>query len=41
MKNIEIYISICRYFRKANSERQEQVPANNLNTKAMKFFKFY
>ena len=40
-KIIEIYTLICSTFRKASSEKQERIPANNLNTIAMKFFKVY
>ncbi|ENA1802855.1 hypothetical protein ABF179_002268 [Flavobacterium psychrophilum] len=40
-KVIEIYTLICSSFRKASKEKQEQIPANNLNTIAMKFFKVY
>jgi hypothetical protein len=40
-KIIEIYTKICTSFRKASLERQERIPANNLNTIAMKFFKVY
>jgi hypothetical protein len=40
-KIIEIYTLICSSFRKASSVKQEQIPANNLNTIAMKFFKVY
>ena len=40
-KIIEIYTLICTSFRKASSEKQERIPANNLNTIAMKFFKVY
>lgn len=40
-KIIEIYTLICSSFRKASSEKQERIPANNLNTIAMKFFKVY
>ena len=38
---IEIYTLICKSFRKASLERNEHIPANNLNTIAMKFFKVY
>jgi hypothetical protein len=37
----EIYTLICTSFRKASLERKEHIPANNLNTIAMKFFKVY
>ena len=40
-KIIEIYTLICTSFRKASSENNERIPANNLNTIAMKFFKVY
>lgn len=40
-KIIEIYTLICSSFRKASSEKQERIPADNLNTIAMKFFKLY
>ena len=40
-KIIEIYRLICSSFRKASSEKQERIPADNLNTIAMKFFKVY
>ena len=40
-KIIEIYTLICSSFRKASSDKQERIPANNLNTIAMKFFKVY
>ena len=40
-KVIEIYTLICSSFRKASSEKQERIPANNLNTIAMKFFIVY
>lgn len=40
-KIIEIYTLICSSFRKASLEKQERIPANNLNTIAMKFFKVY
>lgn len=40
-KIIEIYTLICSSFRKASSEKQERIPANSLNTIAMKFFKVY
>jgi hypothetical protein len=40
-KIIEIYTLICSSFRKASLQRQEPIPANNLNTIAMKFFKVY
>jgi hypothetical protein len=40
-KIIEIYTLICSSFRKASTEKQERIPANNLNTIAMKFFKVY
>lgn len=40
-KVIEIYSLICSSFREANKEKQEQIPADNLNTIAMKFFKVY
>lgn len=40
-KIIEIYTLICSSFRKASSEKQEQIPADNLNSIAMKFFKVY
>jgi hypothetical protein len=40
-KVIEIYTLICTSFRKASLERQERIPANNLNTIAIKFFKVY
>lgn len=40
-KIIEIYTLICSTFRKASSEKQERIPADNLNTIAMKFFKVY
>jgi hypothetical protein len=40
-KIIEIYTLICTSFRKASSEKQERIPADNLNTIAMKFFKVY
>ena len=40
-KIIEIYTLICSSFRKASSEKQERIPADNLNTLAMKFFKVY
>ena len=40
-KIIEIYTLICSSFRKASSEKQERIPADNLNTIAMKFFKVY
>lgn len=40
-KIIEIYELVCSSFRKAGAEREERIPANNLNTIAMKFFKVY
>ncbi len=40
-KIIEIYTLICTSFRKASSESNERIPADNLNTIAMKFFKVY
>lgn len=40
-KIIEIYTLICSSFRKASSDKQERIPADNLNTIAMKFFKVY
>jgi hypothetical protein len=40
-KIIEIYTLICTSFRKASSEKQERIPANSLNSIAMKFFKVY
>lgn len=40
-KIIEIYTLICTSFRKASLEKQERIPADNLNTIAMKFFKVY
>lgn len=40
-KIIEIYTLICSSFRKASSDKQERIPANNLNTIALKFFKVY
>ncbi len=40
-KVIEIYSLICSSFREARKEKQEQIPADNLNTIAMKFFKVY
>jgi hypothetical protein len=40
-KIIEIYTLICSTFRKASSEIQERIPADNLNTIAMKFFNVY
>ena len=40
-KIIEIYTLICSSFRKASTEKQERIPAYNLNTIAMKFFKVY
>ena len=40
-KIIEINTLICSSFRKASSEKQERIPADNLNTIAMKFFKVY
>jgi len=40
-KVIEIYTLICSSFRKASSEKQERIPANNLNTIALKFIKVY
>lgn len=40
-KIIQIYTLICTSFRKASLENQERIPANNLNTIAMKFFKVY
>ncbi len=40
-KIIEIYTLICKSFRKASFERHERIPANNLNTIAMTFFKTY
>ncbi|QKJ63336.1 hypothetical protein [Flavobacterium sp. M31R6] len=40
-KIIEIYTLICSSFRKASSEKQERIPADNLNTIVMKFFKLY
>ena len=40
-KIIEIYTVICTSFRKASLEKQERIPADNLNTIAMKFFKVY
>ena len=40
-KIIEIYTLICSTFRKASSEKQERIPADNLNIIAMKFFKVY
>lgn len=40
-KVIEIYQLICSSFRKASSDKQELIPADNLNTIAMKFFKVY
>jgi hypothetical protein len=40
-KIIEIYTLICTAFREASSKKQEHIPANSLNTIAMKFFKVY
>ena len=40
-KIIEIYTLICSLFRKVGLEKQERIPADNLNTIAMKFFKVY
>jgi hypothetical protein len=40
-KIIEIYTLICSSFRKASLQRHERIPANNLNTIAMKFFNLY
>ena len=40
-KVIEIYQLICSSFRNASNKRNERIPANNLNTIAMKFFKVY
>jgi hypothetical protein len=40
-KIIEIYTLICSSFRKASLQRHERIPANNLNTIAMKFFNVY
>jgi hypothetical protein len=40
-KVIEIYQLICSSFRKASNKRNERIPADNLNTIAMKFFNVY
>ena len=40
-KVIEIYQLICSSFRNASNKRNERIPADNLNTIAMKFFNVY
>mgnify|MGYP003408343767 CR=1 FL=1 len=40
-KVIEIYQLICSSFREASNKRNERIPADNLNTIAMKFFNVY
>lgn len=40
-KVIEIYQLICSSFRNASNEKNERIPADNLNTIAMKFFNVY
>lgn len=40
-KIIEIYQLTCSSFRKASTKRNERIPADNLNTIAMKFFNVY
>jgi hypothetical protein len=40
-KVIEIYQLICSSFRNASTKRNERIPADNLNTIAMKFFNVY
>jgi len=40
-KVIEIYQLICSSFRDASNKRNESIPADNLNTIAMKFFNVY
>lgn len=40
-KVIEIYQLICYSFRNASNKKNESIPADNLNTIAMKFFNVY
>jgi hypothetical protein len=40
-KVIEIYQLICSSFRDARNKKNERIPADNLNTIAMKFFNVY
>lgn len=40
-KVIEIYQLICSSFRDTSNKRNERIPADNLNTIAMKFFNVY
>ena len=40
-KVIEIYQLICSSFRDASNKKNERIPADNLNTIAMKFFNVY
>ena len=40
-KVIKIYQLICSSFREASNKRNERIPADNLNTIAMKFFNVY
>lgn len=40
-KVLEIYQLICSSFRNASNKRNERIPADNLNTIAMKFFNVY
>jgi len=40
-KVIEIYQLICSSFRNESKKKNERIPANNLNTIAMKFFNVY
>lgn len=40
-KVIEIYQLICSSFRNASNKRNERIPADNLNTIAIKFFNVY
>jgi hypothetical protein len=40
-KVIEIYQLICSSFRNSSTKRNERIPADNLNTIAMKFFNVY
>jgi hypothetical protein len=40
-KIIEIYQLICSSFRNESNKRNERIPANSLNTIAMKFFNIY
>ncbi len=41
LHSITLHIFDCSTFRKASSQKQERIPADNLNTIAMKFFKVY